>query len=294
MQILTQLRKRGAILLVRWLFFTSSTASVAIAFSSFSVWASEPLPTTSIPTPIEATYLSSETPAIFTQIAPDNTTPNGILEAQSKPSQPDPAAESTATTSTASEDRWQFSVQPYLFVPFDVDADITVRGRSASIEAGFSDIFHLDRIFAASLRLEARKNRLGFIIDGSYLSIGRDGNIDVTLPAEFVQPYGINTDLNVNAEVSVDARQGVLDLAAFYRVVDTFLGDRDTGSNPYPRLVVEPILGLRMNWLGQEADIGPIRVGSINIPDQDVELSAFFVEPMLGGRIGLELSQQWG
>jgi hypothetical protein len=41
--------------------------------------------------------------------------------------------------------------------------------------------------------LEVRKNRLGFIIDGSYLSIGRDGNLDVTLPAEFVQRYGINT-----------------------------------------------------------------------------------------------------
>lgn len=279
-------------MLARWLSFSSTASiSIAIACSSCSVWAGEPSPITSIPILTEAIYLSSE-PVTLTQSALDNTTPNGISEVQS-PSQPPPATEPNANTSTTPENRWQFSVEPYLFVPFDVDADITVRGRSASIEAGFSDIFHLDRIFAASLRLEARKNRLGFIIDGSYLSIGRDSNLDVTLPAEFLQRYGINTDVNVNADVSVDARQGVLDLAAFYRVVDTSLGKNNTEANTFPRLVVEPILGLRMNWLGQDIDISATRVGGIDIPDRDVELSAFFVEPMIGSRIGLELSERW-
>ncbi|AFZ35463.1 hypothetical protein Sta7437_1907 [Stanieria cyanosphaera PCC 7437] len=285
-----------------WLSFTSKTLSLAIAFASFPVWASESLPSTKLEmfsTPIFVSSMTVEDIEVITQESPLSFSTEAFLqldelsEVKSDLSQPFLSAKKASTINNPSDNRWQFSVEPYLFVPFDVEADITVRGRSAFVEAGFSDIFNLDRIFATSLRLEAQKNRLGFIIDGSYLSIGKDGNLDITIPAAFLQAYGINTDVNVNAEVSLDARQGVLDLAVFYRVVDEYLGKNDTTSNSYPHLVVDPILGLRMNWLGQDTQINAINIGGIDIPNQDVELSTFFVEPMIGTQIGLELSERW-
>ncbi|BAU67167.1 hypothetical protein STA3757_45770 [Stanieria sp. NIES-3757] len=302
MQINNKIRPKNSNRLVSWLSFTSITTSVAIAFGSFPVSASEPLPNAELEifsTPIFVSPLTVEDLEFIPQQSPLSFSTEAFLqleklsEVKSEPSQPFLSAEKAATTSTAPDDRWQFSVEPYLFVPFYVDADITVRGRTASVEADFGDIVNLDRIFAAYLRLKAQKNRLGFLIDGSYLSIGRDGNLDVTIPAAFLQSYGINTDVNINTEVSVDARQGVLDLAALYRVVDTVLDKNNTASNPYPRLVIDPILGLRMNWLGQETEINAIRIGGADIPDQDVELSTFFVEPMIGTQIGLELSERW-
>jgi opacity protein-like surface antigen len=221
----------------------------------------------------------------------DNTTPTPVrpddsLEAQAEPSQSAPEAEPAASGG------WEFTVEPYLLVPLEVNADITVRGRTATVEAGLSDVLNLDRIFAGALRLEARKQRFGIIVDGSYLSAGKDGRLDVTIPTEFVERFGINSDVNASADASVDARQGVLDIAASYRVVDQFLG-RDGVAESYPRLLVEPILGVRMNWLSQEAEISSVRVAGIALPDQDIEFSAFFAEPMVGGAIGLELSDRW-
>lgn len=238
-----------------------------------------------------STFEVSSEALIFTQVTPskedtdsDNTAPDDTIETQPESAQPNP---------DVAQDRWQFLVQPYFFVPFNVQTDITVRGRTLSIESGLGDIFDLDRIFAASVRLEAQKKRFGFILDGSYLSVGKDGKIDVTIPASFLQDYGIDSDVDVSANVSADARQGVLDLAAFYRVVDMSLGDNDAVANSYPRLVVEPILGARLNWLSQEINIDTIRIGGTEVPDEDVELSTFFIEPMLGFRVGLELSERW-
>ncbi|WP_146141319.1 outer membrane protein [Stenomitos frigidus] len=236
---------------------------------------------------------ASKAPVLMGQGTPNHSDAANAVRNESVPNGTLTAQAASPFNSDVAQERWQFLVEPYLFVPFDVKADITVRGRKASLEAGLGELFELDRIFAASLRLEARKNRLGFIVDGSYLSVGKDGNLDVTIPAAALRPYGINTDVNLNAGVSANVHQGVLDLAVFYRVIDQSLG-RNPGSNPYPRLTAEPILGVRLNWLGQEIDVGSIRIGGINIPNQDVKLSAFFAEPMLGFRAGLELSDRWG
>jgi hypothetical protein len=42
-----------------------------------------------------------------------------------------------------------------------------------------------------------------------------------------------------------------------------------------------------MNWLSQNAEIESIRVAGIELPDQGVELSAFFVESMVCRTDGL-------
>lgn len=86
-----------------------------------------------------------------------------------------------AEASPATEgDRWQISVQPYFFVPLDVNADVTVAGRSASFDLGLGDILNLDRAFDAGLRLEAQRNRLGLILDGFYISGSDSGRLGGT------------------------------------------------------------------------------------------------------------------
>lgn len=77
----------------------------------------------------------------------------------------------------ATEEGWQFSVQPYVFVPLDVNADVTVDGRTTSLDLGLGDILNLDRAFDAGLRLEAQRNRLGFILDGFYISASDSGSL---------------------------------------------------------------------------------------------------------------------
>jgi hypothetical protein len=80
-------------------------------------------------------------------------------------------------TGTTTEGGWQFSVQPYFFVPLDVNADVTVAGRSTSFDFGLGDILNLDRAFDAGLRLEAQRDRLGFILDGFYISASDSGGL---------------------------------------------------------------------------------------------------------------------
>ncbi|MDM9380325.1 hypothetical protein QUB80_06370 [Chlorogloeopsis sp. ULAP01] len=189
---------------------------------------------------------------------------------------------------------WQISVEPYFFIPLDVRADVTAAGRSASIRAGLGEILNLDRAFDAGLRLEARKNRFGLILDGFYLSAGQSGNLGVTFPQGSLQSLGINTDVRLSTDGSVSVRQGTINLAAFYRVLDTPLNNPAKSSNLYPRLVIDPILGLRTNIRKQEIEVDNIRIGNTTVPvERDFRFSRTTVEPLIGARIELDLSERW-
>jgi len=194
----------------------------------------------------------------------------------------------------ASRDRWKFSVEPYFFVPLHVRVDTTVAGRSSSIHLGFGDILRLDRALDAGLRLEAHKNRLGLILDGFYVFAKQSGNFGVTFPGGSLQDFGINTDVTASSDATVSIRQGTVDLAASYRVVDTSLGNSASSFNPYPRLAFAPIVGLRANFLSQKLEVGTTRIGNISLPvNQNFSSSRTTVEPLIGAQIGLDLSERW-
>ncbi len=193
-----------------------------------------------------------------------------------------------------SSERWQFSAEPYFFVPLNVRADVTAQGRGASVGAGLGEILNLDRAFDIGLRLEARKNRFGLMLDSFYLSAGQSGNLGVTFPQGSLQSFGINTDLKVSADASVSVRQGTIDLAAFYRVLDMPLNNPAKSLNPYPRLVVEPILGIRANIWKQKLEVDTISIGTTSVPlDRDFDFSRTNVEPLIGARTELDLSERW-
>lgn len=220
-------------------------------------------------------------------------------ESESSQDAPDPTAppaEEPAPVSSAAEsgDRWQFSAAPYFFVPFDVRADVTVLGRSASLRAGLNDILDLDEAFDIGLRLEARNRRFGILLDGFYLSAGQSGTLPVTFPAGSLQSFGIPVELQADADASVSLKQGNIDLAAFYRVIDRSFSDSATDSNPYPRLALDPILGVRTNIFRQEVEVEQLQVGSTTIPiNREFSYSRTTLEPLLGLRLELELSKRW-
>ncbi|NJN87090.1 MAG: hypothetical protein HC881_13345 [Leptolyngbyaceae cyanobacterium SL_7_1] len=82
-------------------------------------------------------------------------------------------------------------MEPYFFAPFDVDADVTVLGRSTSLDLGLDDVLNFDRAFDAGLRLEAQNDRLGLILDGFYLYGEDSGSLGRTFSSgsifQFVQ-----------------------------------------------------------------------------------------------------------
>lgn len=244
----------------------------------------------------QAASLLSEAPARSPQFKASPFSPNAIAQTDVSPPPPSESPSESAPSNSlvaTSNDRWRFSVAPYFFVPLRVQVDGTVAGRSASIDLGLGSILNFDRAFDAGLRVEAWRNRWGVIFDGFYVSAKNSGNLGVTLPAGTLQSFGINSAIRVNADASLAVRQGTVDVAASYRVVDTSLS-RPAVSNSFPRLVVAPILGVRTNILWQKLEVDNIRIGNIPLPfNQDVSFSKTFVEPMVGAQIGLDLSDRW-
>lgn len=218
-----------------------------------------------------------------------------------QPVEPSAQPATSDSLSATSSDRWQFSVKPYILVPLNVKVDGTVVGRSASIELGLGDILNFDRAFNAGLRVEAQKDRWGIIFDGFYLSAKDSGSLGVTFPPGSLARFGFNLPVPVrtSADASLSVRQGTIDLAASYRAVDTSLGRPAESPNPFPRLVVAPILGLRINILRQELEVDNVRagipsLGSIPLSvNEEVSFSRTSVEPLVGAQIGLDLSDRW-
>ncbi|GAB4152529.1 MAG: hypothetical protein Fur0046_32220 [Cyanobacteria bacterium J069] len=190
--------------------------------------------------------------------------------------------------------RWQFTVEPYFFIPLDVQADITALGRSTSIQANLDDILDLDRAFDGGIRVEARNGRFGLLLDGFYLSVAQSGTLPVTFPAGSLLRFGIPFEVEGRADASASLHQGTIDLSAFYRVVDQSLRRSPTPTNPYPWLIVDPILGLRTNISRQEIEVDEVRIGPNTIPvNREFSESRTTLEPLVGLRVGLQLSRRW-
>jgi hypothetical protein len=262
-----------------------------------------------------------------TEIEPiEPTTPSAPTIQDDEPTQPSESLSSPTPTN-----RWQFSAEPYFFVPLGVQADITVDGRSTSLDFGLDDVLNLDRAFDAGLRLQAQNNRWGIILDGFYISAEDSGRLGQTFSAgsllqfvqrtaprsleQFVQQFdaerlqeigqleqaiGLNTPVRITANGKVTVRQITADLALSYRVVDTSLNDSLEEADFYPRLIVAPILGVRTNFLRQTIEVDTIRIDNLPIPDdalpridRNFRFSRTLVEPLLGAQIGLGLSERW-
>jgi hypothetical protein len=305
------------------------TVQVLPAVLEEAVYSAEALmqPTGSaVESPIESA--ESVPPSLIAQADAPDLQPS---EPQSEPvSEPSPESSPSESSPTTPSNGWQFSVEPYFFAPLDVDADVTVSGRSTSLDLGLDDILEFDRAFNAGLRLRAQNDRWGLMLDGFYLFAEDSGNLGRTFSSgsifqfvqqtspgrldEFVQQFdpqqlqrfiqigrqiGLNTPVRVSADGTVSVRQITVDAAVSYRAVDTSLNNASEGAF-YPRLVVAPILGVRTNFLRQTVEIDTVRINDRSIPDnalppisRDFRFSKTLVDPLLGAQLELALSEQW-
>lgn len=292
----------------------------------------EPVP---LPPIAQADAPNSELSEPFEKAQPSESSSDGQPdEPASEPSfeiQPSETQSSESSPTSPANRSWQFSVEPYFFAPLDLNADVTVSGRSASIDLGLDDILNFDRAFDAGLRLRAQNDRLGFILDGFYLYAENSGSLGRTFSSgslfqfvqrnspgtleEFVQQFepqqiqqfvqigrqvGLNTPINVSADGTVSVRQITIDAAISYRVIDTSLNRSAETTNFYPRLTVAPIAGVRTNILRQTIEVDDIRINDRTIPDRalppidrNFRFSKTLVEPLLGAQIDLALSERW-
>jgi len=166
----------------------------------------------------------------------------------------------------AAAGEWAFSLMPYVWVP-DVQGNATVQGIKTPANWSMAETLReLDWTTAA--RMEAWRDNWGIIVDGLYVRTGGSNNH----PAPTISGVDISVELLT------------LDVAGSYRVVDAFIGKGDdAAARKYPRLIVEPLAGLRLVYLHQEVKLNP---GPAAVKD-----STTYVEPFVGGRVAVDVTE---
>ena len=167
----------------------------------------------------------------------------------------------------AAAGEWAFTVTPYVWVP-DVEGNATVQGIKTPANWSMSDTLReLDWTTAG--RVEAWRDGWGLIFDGLYVRTGGSNN----------HPVPTISGVDISVELLT------LDVAGSYRLVDVFVGkgDDDAAGTKYPRLIFEPLAGLRLVYLNQEVKLNP---GPASVQD-----STTYVEPFVGGRVAVDLTE---
>ena len=83
------------------------------------------------------------------------------------------AQKPAAAPASKNSDKWSFDLTPMYFWAAELEGTMGVKGISAPVDLGFSDI--LDALdFAGTLRLEGHRGRWGFFFDGTYLHLSKE------------------------------------------------------------------------------------------------------------------------
>ena len=181
-----------------------------------------------------------------------------------------PVEEPVITAPAASP--WEFRVTPYYGWLVALDGTTGPDGFATELDMGFDDIVQ-DLKMYASLQVEARYERWGFVADGFYAALGSSGhtprlhdNVDVDLKqllAEFEVLYRVAESPTYFVDVYAGVRYNSLklDLDFSGRKIDSFKSANKDWA--------DPIVGLRSQWnindswyLAGKGDIGGFGVNS--------------------------------
>ncbi len=173
----------------------------------------------------------------------------------------DPAAESNddavAKDAPGRPDDWQFEIAPFLWATY-LRYDASVGPIGASGDVDFTDLASiLDMGF--SLHAEARKNRFGVFLEGSYI-LSSAGD------RAHVGPIPI---LGIKAEAEMALTQ--VTLGGMYR-----LGD--------PGCTLDLMAGVRYTQLEADMSIGPFI---------DASVTKDFLDPMVAARFRWDFEEKW-
>jgi len=178
----------------------------------------------------------------------------------------DPPDEEDVAAAAAPE--WKIDVQPYIWIPSSIKGNSTVSGSTAKLDLTFGDILDdFDDIFALTGRVEAWKGDWAIILDGMYVSIESDFDVD---------PSGSGPPIS---DIHVDISQAIVDLGLGWRFLDRPL---DAAVPDGPRVRLDLIGGLRYQYVKQEISLAPVDLGT----------SKDWVELMIGARASLHVSEK--
>lgn len=189
---------------------------------------------------------------------------------------------------SATEIPWRFSFEPFAYLPFGANGDVTVRGITAPINAGISDILRStanNLNFAAFGRFEAWKGTWGLFFSGAYVDLGTGRTATIPVPP-VLQEAGVPPQVSVAAAAGASFLQ--LDLGVAYRFGDSNLptairtATTEFDLGPF---IFDVLVGVRLysfdNTLVLTTDLGNrFEFGQ----------SQTVIEPMLGGRARWNLS----
>jgi hypothetical protein len=158
-------------------------------------------------------------------------------------------------------DQWVFTVAPYLWAA-SMDGHAAVGGIKSDVDVPVQDVLK-DLSFGAMLAVDVQKGRFGVGVNGLFARVSPDSEVG-----------------NIKIDATSDSAQ--LAVLPFYRLVEWQYGVSSSGQ-PL-RLVVAPEAGFRYTYLRTELEIRGGRT---------VDGSESWVDPLIGSRIGLDLTDRW-
>lgn len=154
-------------------------------------------------------------------------------------------------------DKWHYTITPYVWLT-SISGDVAARGRQAHVDVGVGDI--IDKLnWITEFHAEARKGKLGFYVDPSYVKLSVGG-----------------ADQNGNP-ASVGFREWLIDFALTYRLLEKQSCNGGSQS-------VDFIAGGRYWNLNTDITIQTIGSGSA---------TKSWVDPIVGLRYTGDLSPRW-
>jgi hypothetical protein len=229
------------------------------------------------------------------------------------------------------QDQWQFFLTPYVWIP-GVNATTSTLKSNQGINIPWWDVVPtlFSNTFGAMGRAEAWKGRWGFFLDGFYTYLGASGSavgasrektfgpVDFSIDKQ-IHLDGVTMNLNIPGQISGNvtlvpsgsakyiSRLGNLDLGGRFLVGAWPL----SADKPLPTLSVEILGGPRFNSINQyvRINLSGILIGNVNVDlgrfslvarhetikngSLIIDYTNQYIEPFLGLRFGLWLTQHW-
>jgi len=171
------------------------------------------------------------------------------------------AGQQPGATTAPPGDRWTVTLAPYLWAAA-MDGHAVVGGVKSDVDVPVQDILK-DLSFGAMLALDVQRDRFGVGVNGLFARVSPDSKVG-------------------DIKIDVTSDSGQLAIAPFYRLVEWQYGVSSSGA-PL-RLVVAPEAGFRLTYMRTELDLHP---------GPTVDSSETWVDPLIGSRIGLDLTDRW-
>jgi hypothetical protein len=191
------------------------------------------------------------------------------------------------------QDQWQFFFAPYLWVP-GMNVNTTILNQTISVDQGWWDM--IPKLFSSAIggmgRFEVWKGKWGFFIDSYFIYLGGNVSDSPGKTIDLSRRLNIPATLLLNGDLKYIVRAGNVDFGPRY-----LLGTVNLSANkPLPILSFEVLGGGRFNAYSQylKLNLNATLVGPIQTVTAGgsfiSKFERYYIEPMLGMRIGLWLT----